>query len=60
VRLKIPPGVKSIQIMVRHGFPKGTAWVDELSLRAVGTGEDLVVNGGFERRPTSPWGPGSA
>lgn len=41
--------MKTFQIMVRQGFPKGTAWVDELSLRVVGTGEDLVSNGGFER-----------
>lgn len=31
------------------GLPKGTVWLDDLSLRDLSTGEDLVVNGAFER-----------
>ncbi|HLF94827.1 MAG TPA: hypothetical protein VJB14_15280, partial [Planctomycetota bacterium] len=49
VRLKVPAGAKSFQIMVTQGFPKGTMWVDDLSLRALDTGEEIVVNGAFER-----------
>jgi hypothetical protein len=48
-RIKTPAGAKTLQIMVVHGLPKGTAWVDDLSFRVVDTEKDLVGNGSFEK-----------
>ncbi len=50
IRCRAPAGATVFQVIVTHGMPKGTAWVDDLSLRAVETGKDFLgIKGTFER-----------